>query len=82
MAGVLIYKSALNQHYSFLSVSDDSYEAEREDIPNRGDKILWEKGNVTPEQIQNARETKNTLVARLNAGIKVDLEKELESFFE
>jgi hypothetical protein len=82
MAGILIYQTASGCSYSFV-VSDDSlYDSEIKDIPKRGDKILWERGNVSLEQIEDARKTKNTLVARLNNNEKVDLEKELAEFFK
>lgn len=82
MAGVLIYKSALNQHYSFVAADDDLYNALIADLNKSKDKVLWGKGNVSLEQIENARKTKDNLVERLNEGEKVDLEKELEEFFE
>jgi hypothetical protein len=82
MPGVLIYQTAYRCCYSFVSADDGAYNAEKEDISKRGDKILWEKGNVSLEQIDNSRKTKNCLVARLNNGEKVDLEKELSDFFK
>lgn len=83
MAGVLIYKSALNQHYSFLCADNGEYVAIRVGIlENINNKILWERENVSLEQIENARKTKDNLVAMLNAGKKVDLKKELDCFFQ
>ena len=82
MVGVLIYKSASQQYYSFVSFDDDSYSVERREIPKRGDQILWERGNVSLAQIENARKTKDDLVKKLNEGQEVNLEKELEEFFE
>jgi hypothetical protein len=82
MAGVLIYQSVSGCYYSSVHFNDDAYNAEKEDIPKRGDKILWKKGNVSVEQLDNSRKTKNSLVARLNNGEKVDLEKELAEFFK
>jgi hypothetical protein len=82
MPGVLIYQTMSGCCYSFVSADDDIYNAEKEDIPKRGDKILWTKEKVNFEQIEKSRKTKNCLVARLNNGEKVDLEKELDSFFK
>ncbi len=81
MAGVLIYKSA-SQHYSFVFADDGFYKIVRKEIPKNGDEILWEKGNVSLQQIENSRKTKNDLVMKLNKGEKVDLEKELNCFFQ
>jgi hypothetical protein len=83
MAGVLIYQSALNQYYSYVVAEDNLYAAVKADIiGNKSNKLLWERGDVSLEQIQNARKTTGSLVARLNKGEKVDLEKELAEFFE
>jgi hypothetical protein len=82
MAGVLIYQTVSNCCYSLACADDYLYNIEKIEIPKRGDKILWEKGNVSLEQINNARKKKNSLVERLNNGEKVDLEKELEEFFK
>jgi len=82
MPGVLIYQSLSGCCYSFVIADHDLYNAEIKEIPKRGDKILWEKGNVSLEQIENSRKTKNSLVARLNNGEKIDLEKELSDFFK
>ncbi|HPD81943.1 MAG TPA: hypothetical protein PK357_02480 [Candidatus Pacearchaeota archaeon] len=81
MPGVLIYQTPSRCCYSFVIADDDLYNAEIKEIPKRRDKILWEKGNVSFEQIEKSRKTKNCLVARLNNGEKVDLEKELDIFF-
>lgn len=78
MAGVLIYKSALNQHYSFLSADNGEYVAIRVGIlENINNKILWERENVSLEQIEKARKTKDELVAKLNKGKKVNLKKKI-----
>jgi len=82
MPGVIIYRTQSNLHYSFVSFDDDLYNAEKIELPKMGDTILWDKGNVSLQQIQNARKTKDDLVAKLNAGEEVDLKKELDSFFE
>jgi len=81
MAGVLIYKSALNRHYSFVAADDDIYNAIITDLSRSKDKILWGKGNVDFEKIEEARKTKDDLVKRLNEGEEADLKKELDVFF-
>jgi hypothetical protein len=85
MPGVIIYRTKSNLYYSFVSFEDSSYNAEKIDIPKRGDTILWDKGNVSLEQMENARKTKDELVAKLNSGEKIklkDLKKELDGFFK
>ena len=83
MAGVLIYRSSLNQHYSYVVAEDNLYDAVKADIiGNESNKLLWERGDVSLEQIQNARKTTDSLVARLNKGEKIDFEKELAEFFD
>jgi hypothetical protein len=81
MAGVLIYKSVLNQHYSFVSSEDNLYNSIILNFNESGEKVLWGRGNVSLEQIENARKTKDDLVRKLNEGEKVDLKKELDVFF-
>jgi hypothetical protein len=85
MPGVIIYRTKSNLHYSFVSFDDDLYNAEKIELPKGGNTIIWDKGNVSLQQMQNARETKDDLVAKLNAGEKVDLDIEkakLEDFFK
>ena len=82
MAGIIIYEST-SKHYYDLVLNDHSmYRAAKTDIRKNGDKILWKKGNASPEQIENSRKTKENLVARLNKGEKVDLKTELDGFFK
>lgn len=82
MAGVMIYKTKSGCHYTFVSADDYIYAAEKINVPERGDKILWEKENVSLEQIENCRRKKISLVAKLNNDEKIDLEKELAEFFK
>jgi len=82
MAGVLIYESALNSYFSLVIADNKVYSAMRKEIlANKSNKILWERGNVSLEQIENSRKTKDNLVRRLNKGKEVDLEKELLDYF-
>ena len=83
MAGVLIYKFA-SQYYSFVIADNSVYRAAKKELIRSGNEILWAKGRVALEQIENARETKDDLVARLNNGEKINpkyLKKELKVFF-
>jgi len=81
MAGIIIYESAFH-HYDSLIFNDHSmYRAAKTDIRKNGDKILWKKGNISLEQIENSRETRDNLMAKLKEGIKVDLKEELDGFF-
>ena len=70
--------------YYNLVISDNSiYSDMRKNlVNNNSNRILWEKSNVSLNQIENSRNTKDDLVRRLNDGENVDLEKELEEFFE
>lgn len=83
MAGVLIYGSALNSYYSLVVADNKAYSDMRKGVlANESNKILWERRNVSLEQIENARKTKAELVRKLNKGEKVDLEKELSGYFD
>lgn len=82
MAGVYIHQSTSENYYSVVIFDDNLYNSEIKEAPTRGNKILWKKGNVSVAQIQNSRETKDSLVERLNKGEQVDLKKELDGFFE
>jgi len=82
MAGVFIYKNALEQYASFVSADDKTYIAMKSNInENKSDEVVWEKGNVKLQQIEDSRKTKNDLIKRLNNGEEVDLEKELSIYF-
>ena len=86
MPGVLIFKVTKSDNYSSLVVSnDDTYNKMKEYIlVEKSYEILWEKSNVSFEQIEACRKTKDELVSRLGKGEKiekVDLEKELSGYF-
>ena len=81
MPGVLIFSNGFN-HYSFVVFDDGLYDAVREGMPKYGNQILWERGNVSLQQIDDAQTTKDALVTKLNEGQKVDLEGELSPFFQ
>ena len=82
MAGVMIYKSALNNYFSFVIMDDKEYKAMKTAISeNPSNKILWERENVSPKKIEKSRKTKDDLVKKLNLGEEVDLEKELSDYF-
>jgi hypothetical protein len=84
MPGVIIYKS-LEHCYGFIFPDQCTYRTAKYDIRRNKDEILWKKGNVGQKQAENAKETINSLVAKLNNNKKVDLERELaklEEFFK
>lgn len=82
MAGVLIYSSALNLHYSLVAMDNEAYSAHKEEIlANKSNRILWERANVNINQIEDSRKTRAILVKKLNKGKQVDLEKKLSGFF-
>jgi hypothetical protein len=58
------------------------YRAAKRHIRENKGEILFKRWGVSNEQIENARETKNNLLTRLNAGEEVDLNKELGEFFK
>ncbi len=58
MAGVLIYKGVL-QYFSLVVCDNVLYHATRKEMSeNGGGQILWERGNVSLQQIEDARKTK------------------------
>ena len=81
MAGILIYKSGL-QYYSFVASDDEAYKSMKKSLSREKSQILWEKADTTLDKIGSARNTKNNLVERLNSGEKINLERELYSFFK
>lgn len=84
MTAVLIYKSPSQHYYSFVISDDNLYYDAIKVMPKDGNKILWSKGRVSLEQLENSRKTKDNLVKRLNEGEKIklkDLKNELKGFF-
>ncbi len=82
MAGVLIYVDAHNQHFHFITVDNNTYNARKSEIlENKSNKILWEKENVRLSQIEDSRIDESDLIERLNKGEEVNLEKELSKYF-
>jgi hypothetical protein len=82
MGGFYIYKTESNQYYSFVCFDNELYNSQVKEAPTTGNTILWKTGNVSLQQMENARKTKDALVAKLKAGEKVDLKKELDDFFK
>lgn len=85
MGGFFIYKTESNQYYSFVCFDDELYNSQVKEAPTVGDTILWKTGNVSLQQMENARKTKDSLVKRLNDGEKIKLKylkKELDGFFK
>ena len=68
MAGLIIYGS-YGQFYSFVIADDKAYEKASEDLAdNPNAKILFDRGDLTLQQIEDSRKTKNKL-------LMVELEK-------
>ena len=83
MAGVFIYKNYLNQYYGCIISDDEGYQKVRENyLFGRGIQILWEKENVSLERMDNNEKTIEITVNKLNNGQEVNLEKELDLFFQ
>lgn len=82
MAGVLIFKDAFN-YYSLVVCDNELYYATRAEMSkNSGTQILWERKDVSLQQIEDARKMKDELVRKLNEGQEVDLGTELAPFFK
>ncbi len=82
MAGVLIYQDIKLNHSIFISSDNEVYNYIRRILVKDNCKILYEKANTTLDKIENARKTKDNLIARLNIGEVINLEKELGRFFK
>lgn len=82
MVGVLIYGS-YGQFYSFVIADNEIYKAtEKELLNDKNNKVYFGKGDLTLEQIQNARNTISGVVKKLNNKEKVNVTKELSHYFD
>ena len=82
MPGLIIY-GKYGQFNSFIIADDKLYKmtiAEFKTQPSI--KLCFEKGEVSPEQIDEARGKTAEIVKKLNLGQKVDVTKELSSYFD
>jgi len=80
MVGVLIYQNG-HEYYNYVEADDGIYAAMREQLPNIGRKILWERANTSSRQINDSRKAREVLIKRLGKGEEIDLEAELADFF-
>jgi len=81
MAGLIIY-GTYGQFYSFITADDVDYEKTSEDFANNPYiKIPFEKGDLTLQQIDEARDKISKIVKKLNDKQKIDVEKELSDYF-
>ena len=86
MAGLIIYGSC-NLFYSFMIADNVAYEATRKELEARSkDKssnfdLKFNKGSITLEQIEDARDKTAEIVRNLNLGVKIDIKKELSDYF-
>ena len=87
MPGILIHKSYC-QFYSFVIADDVIYEETRKEFKARSKdessdfKLYFDKGNLTLQQIEDAREKTAEIVKRLNQGENVKVKKEISSYFD
>ena len=80
MAGILIYQIG-HKYFSLISTDNEIYDyIKKELVKDNYCKIIWEKGNVPLEKIENARKIKEEFIEKLNLGENINL-KGLESFF-
>ena len=86
MAGLIIYGSC-NLFYSFMIADNVAYEATRKEFEARSkDKssnfdLKFNKGSITLEQIEDARDKTAEIVKRLDKGEKVKVKEELSDYF-
>jgi hypothetical protein len=81
MVGVLIYGS-YGQFYSFVIADNKLYKATKKELSNNNsNKVYFGKGNLTPQQLDNVRDKVSEVVKRLNNKEKVNVKKELSSYF-
>lgn len=81
MAGILIYGS-YKQFYSFVIADNDLYKATRKEmLNNKNNKVYFNKGGLSLQKLEDAREKVSEIVKRLNNKEKVNVKKELSNFF-
>lgn len=78
---MIIHKNAQG-YYCFISSDDKLYRDAKKEISNNGNQIIWERENVTIEQLENARKTKEEIVKKLNGGEETNVKRELSPFFK
>ncbi len=81
--GIIIYKS-FNQYIDFVMADETLYDMMKESLSTERDKMMYgmeyingRKG-ISDERIDEASNHFHSLVERLNAGEKLDLDSELE----
>ena len=85
MASILIYQSIslhLAEHHIFIFKDDKLYNNTKKYIEDKGYSVLWEKRDVTPEQIEHGKNTINELMERLDNREDINIDKELSYFFK
>jgi len=81
MAGLIIYGS-YGQFNSFIIADDKLYRMTIAEFKTQSPiKLCFEKGEVSAEQIDEARDKTAEIVKKLNLGQKVDVTKELSDYF-
>ena len=82
MAGILIY-GGYGQFYSFVIADNEAYKATKKELLNNKDnKVYFEKGGLTHQQLDNARKKVSEVVKKLNNKEEVNVKKELSDYFK
>lgn len=81
MAGILIYQTN-SQFYSFVVADNNIYKKTEEKFTDSSYiDLLFNKGNLTLQQIENARKKVSEIVGKLNNNQKINVKKELSDYF-
>jgi len=77
--GVIVYESGHN-YWSLVMADDMLYEGMKNSIQRDGSRVLFGRKGINDGDIDGINLTINKVVARLNSGEDVNLEKELAPF--
>tara|TARA_Y100000034_G_scaffold64995_1_gene78644 strand:+ start:875 stop:1120 length:246 start_codon:yes stop_codon:yes gene_type:complete len=80
MPGIIIYR-AYGQYFSFSASDDVVYGGIKQDIISRSEEIVFCRGEISLNQIDDAREGVANIIKMLNSGEEVDAEGKLASYF-
>jgi hypothetical protein len=82
MATILIYKDPNKSEYSSITYPNEkAYELIKKNLGKRNCEFLWEKMNLSFQQIIDSKRARDKLIEKLNEGKEVNLEKELSRLF-
>jgi len=81
MPGLIIY-GKYGQFYSFILADDKLYRMTIAGLKSEYSvKLCFEKGEVSAEQIDEARDKVSEVVKKLNEGKKINAKEELSDYF-